>query len=120
MHNSPTSILVVEPELQIAHASATGPCSAAHVIESVQRCDLWQSDSRLLGREGCSASIPVLFLVVAVLFVRVGHGPCSPLASALNDPLMPPDFGKLFLATAGAGAAFIGLLFVAISIHPRS
>ena len=95
MHNSPTSILVVEPELQIAHASATGPCSAAHV-ESVQRClPVAVRFAAAWPREVCSASVPVLFLVVAVLFVRVGHGPCSPLASALNDPMVPPDFGAL-------------------------
>ncbi len=33
--------------------------------------------------------------------------------------MVPASFETFFLATAGAGAAFIGLLFVAISIQPR-
>jgi hypothetical protein len=33
--------------------------------------------------------------------------------------MVPTDFANYFLATAGAGAALIGLLFVAISINPE-
>jgi hypothetical protein len=33
--------------------------------------------------------------------------------------MVPPDFANFFLASAGAGAALIGLLFVAISIAPE-
>jgi hypothetical protein len=33
--------------------------------------------------------------------------------------MVPTDFANFFLSTAGAGAALIGLLFVAISINPE-
>jgi hypothetical protein len=33
--------------------------------------------------------------------------------------MVPTDFANFFLATAGAGAALIGLLFVAVSINPE-
>jgi hypothetical protein len=33
--------------------------------------------------------------------------------------MAPPDFAEFFLASAGTGGAFVGLLFVAISIAPQ-
>ena len=33
--------------------------------------------------------------------------------------MVPESFETFFLATAGAGGAFVGLLFVAISIGPQ-
>jgi len=33
--------------------------------------------------------------------------------------MVPPELSNYFLATAGAGAALIGLLFVAVSIAPE-